>query len=79
MQGPQSMRGIFNDLASIRQDRANARKRFVVVRCKKDGTPRKVTAEDIRWTGTETREEATAKQAERARLNPGKQFVVVAL
>lgn len=52
---------------------------FVVIGCKKNGQPHKVTSEDIRVNGVRTLEQAQNRQCQLIAMNGGKPFVIVAL
>ena len=76
---PKSMVGIFNDYAANRRQVAQARKQYVVVSLKKDGTPRQVMASDLDHTAFVHEDDAQVCQARMTMLNPGKVFVIVSL
>lgn len=79
MMAPKSMAGIFHDLQTNRLNKTQAAYKFVVISLTKKGTPRTVTADDLRYNGTVTMTEALVRQAAMAQNNPGTTYTIQAL
>jgi hypothetical protein len=77
------MTGIFRDLAANRKldhdTTLTAVNHFVVVSIKKDGTPRKVMANDMQYSARTTLIEAEKHKINMELMNPGKRFAIVTL
>jgi hypothetical protein len=67
------------EICQQQQEALQATYQFVVIGLKKNGTPYKVTPEDIRVNGVRTREQTENRQRQLIAMNGGKQFVILPL
>ena len=72
-----SMTGIAHDLATNREEKAMARKHYVVVSLTSKGTPSKYDTATLRYNGTVTLEQAEARKAIMEHLNPDRRYTIV--
>jgi hypothetical protein len=70
-------RNDFHSLNAARRNRSQTSRKYAVVRVKLDGTPSRVTSQNLSLTSAATMEEANVIRLRLERLNPGKAFIVV--